>query len=483
MVDMHAAPLRHVAPEHITVHENMDKHPRNHGYENPKSPVTPTVTFAVPPALPQSHVPMPIAAPTTSSRPILSALPPLMPMWMIGLLGMLTAIGPLSTDMYLPAFPVLDLELANGRNGASQITLAAWFAGLAVGQFSMGPLSDRLGRRIPLIGGLAVFMLASIGCACATTLDLFCVCRFVAALGGSACSVVPRAIVRDVATGQQGAKIMSQLTLVFGLMPILAPSLGSLVLSVGHWRWIFWIAVLYSALGLVAVAAAMPDTMPHARRIPLSASGIASRYMGLVREPVFMSSALITSFSSFVMFAYLTASPILFEKLLHFTPLQFGMFFGINAAFFIAGAQLNGWLVHHHSLTRLLNAGIVVCLCTSTLCLALSLSGFAGPQHPVVICLLIMGITGTLGFIGPNAMVLAFTHHGHQAGSASALMGTIQFSLAAFSGFVLGHVTFHTPVPLAVTMMAGVIAMVACNIWRHICDKKVSHASLSGTSA
>ncbi|PYD46717.1 multidrug effflux MFS transporter [Novacetimonas pomaceti] len=420
---------------------------------------------------------------TTTTRTASSTLPPLMPFWMIGLLGLLTAIGPLSTDMYLPAFPVLDQDLAHGRNGASQITLAAWFAGLAVGQFSMGPLSDRLGRRTPLIGGLAIFLVASIGCACATTLDLFCLCRFVAALGGSACSVVPRAIVRDVATGRQGAKIMSQLTLVFGLMPILAPSLGSLVLSVGHWRWIFWVAVIYAVVGLAWTASMLPDTMPRDRRIALSLSGIATRYIGLVREPVFMSSALITSFASFVMFAYLTASPILFEKLLHFTPAQFGVFFGLNAAFFITGAQINGWLVHRHPLTRLLNVGILVCLCISMLCLGLSLSGFAGPGHPAVICALIMGITGTLGFIGPNAMVLAFTHHGHQAGSASALMGTIQFSLAAFSGFVLGHVTFHSPTPLAVTIMVGVAAMTGCNVWRHICDKKVSAAALSGTSA
>ncbi|MGY6768445.1 multidrug effflux MFS transporter [Komagataeibacter sp. NFXK3] len=392
---------------------------------------------------------------------------PVMPFWMIALLGLLTAIGPLATDMYLPAFPVMDRELVGGHAGSSQVTLAAWFAGLAVGQFSMGPISDRLGRRAPLLGGLAFFIIGSVGCALAGGFGLFCLCRFIAALGGAACAVIPRAIVRDVATGAAGARIMSQLMLVFGVMPILAPSLGSLVLSFGHWRWIFWIAVGYGVLGLVTVIASLPDTMPPERRIAFSPTGMISRYAGLVREPVFMSSALINSFSSFVMFAYITSAPMVFEHLLGFTPGQFGLFFGLNAGVFIACAQVNGRLVHHVALSRLLDYGILAIIIAASACLALSLAGVAGPAHPLLVCVLVGCITGSLGFIGPNATVLAFTHHGHQAGSASALMGTIQFSLAAGSGFILGHVTFRSPTPLAVVVMAGVCCTVACNIWRH----------------
>ncbi|GBQ35284.1 multidrug ABC transporter [Komagataeibacter saccharivorans] len=401
-------------------------------------------------------------------RPSDSALP----FWMIALLGLLTAIGPLATDMYLPAFPAMDQELAGGQAGASQITLAAWFAGLAIGQFSLGPISDRLGRRMPLLGGLVLFSVGSLGCAEVTSFNLFCLCRFIAALGGATCAVIPRAIVRDVATGATCARIMSQLMLVFGVMPILAPSLGSLVLSVGHWRWIFWIAVWYGVLALVVVVATLGDTMPREKRITFSATGMIARYAGLVREPVFMSSALINSFSSFIMFAYITSAPMVFEHLLHFTPGQFGVFFGLNAGMFIATAQLNGMLVHRVSLSRLLDRGVVGCLLAALTCLVLSLAGVAGPAHPLLVCVLIMCITASLGFVGPNATVMAFTHHGHQIGSASALMGTIQFSLAAGSGFILGHVPFHSPAPLAVVVMGGGTCMGLCNIWRHACDRR-----------
>ncbi|WP_186336066.1 multidrug effflux MFS transporter [Komagataeibacter melaceti] len=409
--------------------------------------------------------------------PASQPLPSAMPFWMIALLGLITAIGPLATDMYLPAFPAMDQELAGGHTGASQVTLAAWFAGLAVGQFSLGPLSDRLGRRVPLVGGLVLFCAGSLGCAVVSGFDLFCLCRFIAALGGAACAVIPRAIVRDVATGAACVRIMSQLMLVFGVMPILAPSLGSLVLSFGHWRWIFTIAVGYGVLALGAVLACLPDTMPVGKRISFSMPGMIGRYAALVREPVFMSSALINSFSSFVMFAYITSAPVVFEHLLQFTPGEFGAFFGLNAAMFIACAQLNGLLVHRLGLSRLLDGGIMSCLIVAVLCLGLSVAGVAGPAHPLLVCALVMGMTGSLGFIGPNATVMAFTHHGHQLGSASALMGTIQFSLAAGSGFILGHVVFHSPAPLAVVVTGGCLCMGGCNIWRRICARRAAGAS------
>lgn len=387
-----------------------------------------------------------------------------MPVWMTILLGLITAIGPLATDMYLPAFPAVDRDLGGGP-GSAQITLAAWFAGLAVGQFSQGPLSDRLGRRVPLLGGMALFSAASAGCALSDDYQMFCVWRFLAALGGSAGIVVPRAIVRDIATGAQGARIMAQLTLVFGLMPILAPSLGSLVLSVGHWRWIFWFAVIYGALGVVAIAWTLPDTMPRERRVTLSFSAVLWRYVGIAREPMFLSAALLQSFASFVVFAYLAGAPILFERILGFTPGQFGAFFGVNAALFIAGAQINSRLVHRVALHVLLRRGVIVGAVAAGTFLLSALTGVAGPAHPVLVCCLIGLTTGSLGFVNPNATVLAFTRHGHQAGSASALMGTLQFTIGSLSGVLLGSVSLATPVPMAATMAAGVAGMALCTAW------------------
>ncbi|MBB2165361.1 multidrug effflux MFS transporter [Gluconacetobacter sp. 1b LMG 1731] len=387
-----------------------------------------------------------------------------LPAWLVILLGLVTAIGPLATDMYLPAFPALDSELGGGP-GSAQITLAAWFAGLAIGQFSQGPLSDRLGRRVPLLGGLTLFSIASAGCALSTDYHMFCVWRFLGALGGSASVVVPRAIVRDIATGAQGARIMAQLTLVFGLMPILAPSLGSLVLSVGHWRWIFWFGTLYGMAGVIAIAWTLPDTLPRERRIALSASTVLWRYVGIAREPMFLSAALLLGFSAFVMFAYLASAPILFEQILSFTPQQFGLFFGMNAALFIAGAQINGRLVHRVAPHVLMQRGVVAITLSAGLFLTLSVAGLAGPRHPLLVCAMVGLVTGSLGFVNPNATVLAFTRHGHHAGSASALLGTLQFTIGSLSGVLLGYLPLTSAVPVAATMAGGVAGMLGCMLW------------------
>ncbi|QEO16872.1 multidrug effflux MFS transporter [Acetobacter vaccinii] len=384
---------------------------------------------------------------------------------LIVLLGLVTAIGPLATDMYLPAFPELESELGGGA-GSAQFTLGAWFLGLAVGQFSQGPLSDRFGRKAPLIIGLLVFALASAGCAIVHDYHWFCFYRFLGALGGSASAVIPRAIVRDVATGRKGAHIMAQLTLVFGVMPVLAPSLGSLVLRFGSWRDIFWLGTVYGVLAIVGVLTMLPDTLAMDRRIFLRPAGIVSRYYGILREPVFLTNALITSFSSFVMFAYLGSAPMVFEQLLGFSPLMFGVFFGVNAAFFILGTQINGRLTHRVALTKLLERSILWVSFAGCVFVGLSLAGIAGAGHPLLVCLLIVSMTGGLGFIGPNGTVLSFSRHGQHAGSASAMLGTIQFSLGACGSVLVGVLPGGGTVPTATGMLVGALGMLVCDIVR-----------------
>lgn len=390
-----------------------------------------------------------------------------MPTSLIVLLGLITAIGPLSTDMYLPAFPTLDRELGAGP-GSSQLTLATWFAGLALGQFSCGPLSDRFGRRTPLMVGLFLYTLASIGCATTSHFVAFCTFRFLAALGGSISSVVPRAFVRDIATGRQGAKIMTQLTLVFGAMPILAPSLGGAVLSFGSWRWIFWIAVLYGALGIVAVFFLLPDTLPLSRRLRLPPTAILSRYIEILKEPHFLLNALIASGSTFVIFAYLGGAPVIFEHLMGFTPSQFALFFGVNAATFILCTQICGRLVHRFPLERLMQTGIASCAFFAALFVVLVLTGIITPAHPVAVGLVLMAINASLGFIGANATVLAFHHHGNQAGSASAMLGTLQFSIGSISGLMMGFMPASSLLPTAAVMMLGSLLMVTANGLRRL---------------
>ncbi|GBQ87502.1 multidrug ABC transporter [Acetobacter nitrogenifigens DSM 23921 = NBRC 105050] len=399
-----------------------------------------------------------------SAQHLLAGAPPPLPL--IVLLGAITAIGPLSTDMYLPAFPTLDKELEGGGPGSAQFTLATWFAGLAVGQFSCGPLSDRFGRRAPLIAGLLVFTLASIGCATTSDFHAFCLFRFLAALGGAVGAVVPRAFVRDIATGRDGARIMTQLTLVFGAMPILAPSLGGAVLTFGSWRWIFWIAVLYGVAGILAVYLMLPDTLPLSRRVPLHPAAILNRYINLLGEPNFVLNAIIASAGTFVTFAYLGGAPVVFEHLIGFTPMQFALFFGVNAATFILCNQISGKLVQRVPVETLMQRGVAACASAAALFLLLTVLHVATPGHPALVAVLIMMTTGTLGFVGANATVLAFHHHGAQAGSASALLGTMQFSIGAISGVLMGYMPTSSIIPMAFVMGIGALMMVVADVLR-----------------
>lgn len=380
-----------------------------------------------------------------------------MPAWLIILLGSLSAVGPLSTDMYLPAFPTLERSLGSG-SGSAQITLAAWFVGLAVGQFTQGPASDRWGRKLPLLVGLAIYTIGSIGCAISHDLWSFSACRFLAAIGGSAGMVIPRAIVRDVATGTQGAKLMSQLTLVLGVVPVLAPSLGALVLTIANWRWIFWIATFYGVVSLALVYLTLPDTLPRSMRLHLAPVEVLGRYIAIFNERVFLINTCICGFSSFVVFAYLSGTPIVFEQILHFTPTGFGLMFGINAFFYILGTQVNARIVGRVGVERMLGFGIMSMTGAAISLNFVVMTGLAGAHGSILAAALpIMWVMASLGFLTPNAVVLALTAHARHAGSASALLGTLQFSFGALSGVVMGIFSNISMVPMALVILVGVI--------------------------
>nr|WP_242403301.1 multidrug effflux MFS transporter [Asaia platycodi] len=387
------------------------------------------------------------------------------------LLGLVSTIGPISTDMYLPAFPQLERDLGQGP-GSAQLTLAAWFIGLAIGQFCLGPLSDRFGRHKPMVVGLAIYVLATIALATTASYWSFCLLRLVAALGGAITSVIPRAIVRDVATGHEAVKLMSQLTLVFGVGPILAPTLGSIFLAFGSWRLIFWAGAVAAALLAGLWLVVMPETLPEERRYALPPIEILRRYLSLVREPVFMSAATLSSFSTFVMFAYLSNAPLLFEHLLGFTPRAFAIFFGINAGGFILATQINGRLSHRFKFTSVMQGGLAACLVSGLILLAVSASHVVGQNDPWPLCALIITTTFTLGFIGPNANVLALTHHGHQAGAASALLGTMAFAIGGSSGILMAALPATKLSSTAFGMLAGILGMVLCNFWRRAAEKR-----------
>jgi DHA1 family bicyclomycin/chloramphenicol resistance-like MFS transporter len=291
------------------------------------------------------------------------------PTWLPWLLGFLTAIGPASIDMYLPAFPAIERSFG-APEGAAQITLASYFAGLAVGQMTQGTLSDRFGRRSPIMIGTLIYAAASAGSALAPSIFWLSVFRAIAAFGAAASMVIPRAVVRDLATGQAAAVMMSQLTLVLGAAPILAPSLGGAILIFGDWRWIFWVLAAYAALCGLLVWALLPDTLPVERRIRLHPGEQLVRYGAILREHGFLSHAAMGCAASFAFFSYLGGSSPVFIRGFHLSPSQYALVFGLCSMGLIANSQVNARILPRFGPDAVLRVVGRVHLC-ATLALAI----------------------------------------------------------------------------------------------------------------
>jgi DHA1 family bicyclomycin/chloramphenicol resistance-like MFS transporter len=331
----------------------------------------------------------------------------------------------------------------------------------------MGPLSDRFGRLRPMLIGTIIYTLGSFGCALAPDIWTFSACRLFAALGASASLVIPSACVRDISHGNAAARLMSQLVLVMGVVPILAPTLGGLVLAITSWRSIFWASGVYGLICIVVLTRALPETLPRARRQSFSAMALLTRYLFLARDRAFITNAMIAGFSAFMSFTYLSAAAGVFIHIFGFTPAHFGMMFGLFALCMIGASQLNGMLVGKIDVHRLLTIAIVVAVLGT-----LALTGFsaaavfaAGLHNPVdatmliPITLALMLALGTTGAIGPNATVGAMLDHPQLAGSAAAFIGTLQYVLGACAGGLISIMPSNSPLPMAGTMLMGAVIM------------------------
>jgi MFS transporter, DHA1 family, multidrug resistance protein len=381
------------------------------------------------------------------------------PSWLPLLLGFLTAVGPASTDMYLPAFPAIEASFGSPA-GSAQYSLAAWFAGLAVGQITQGTLSDRFGRRLPLIVSTALYTLSCVACALAPSILFLSVVRFFSAIAAAAGMVIPRAVVRDVADGHAAAIMMSRLMLVMGAAPILAPSLGGAVLAFASWRWIFWITAGYGLVAFVLVCLLLPDTLPPERRVRLGFADQLRRYGHILRERGFLTYAAVGGFSTFGLFAYLGGSSPVFIEGFGFTPVEYGALFGVGAAGFIACSQVNAALLPRFGLSRILR---VVTLVEFAAMAALFGVAMAGLHSLAALLPLLFVFESCVGFISPNSTVGALSRHGGHAGSASALMGTGQYVLGAVAGLLVGILTDGTPRGMAGLMLVGAAGMVVAD--------------------
>ena len=347
--------------------------------------------------------------------------------------------------------------------GTAQLTLATWFAGLAVGQITQGTLSDRFGRRGPLVVGFVVFTLSTLGCALAPTLTILAIFRAIAAFGASAGMVISRAVVRDLAEGQAAAIMMSRLILVMGVAPILAPTLGGAILAFAHWRVIFWLLAFYGAFCAVTAWRTLPETLPEERRTHLSLGGQAARYMQIVREKTFLTHAIMGGCSTFCMFAYLSGCSPVFEDGFGLNPSEFALIFGLCAMSLVGCSQLNARLLPRFGLDRMLTSVARVSFCGTIVLVVLA---FSGVHVLWAIVAPLVVVIGCQGFNNANATAGALSRHAGHAGSASALMGTLQFSLGASSGVLVGFLTDGTPRGMAAMMACGMLGAVIADRFR-----------------
>ncbi|HKS47395.1 MAG TPA: Bcr/CflA family multidrug efflux MFS transporter [Amycolatopsis sp.] len=368
------------------------------------------------------------------------------------ILGGLTAFAPLSTDMYLPALPQMTTDL-HSASSTVQFTLTAFIIGLALGQLIAGPVSDAIGRRRPLMIGLALYAVASVLCALSPSAELLIAARALEALGAAAGIVIARAIVRDLFSGTDMGRFFSMLMLVSGVAPILAPVLGGQLLRLTSWRGVFVALTVFGVLLLVTVTAALPEPLPPHRRRPARLGATLRTYGSLLADRAFLGYALAGGLMFAALFAYISASSFVLQGVYGLSPQAFSLVFGANGVGIIIASQLNGRLVGRFRERRLLASGLIIAVLAGIgLVLAASL---ALPLPLLLVPWLLL--VSNIGLVMPNAASLALAEHPHHAGAASAVLGLCQFVIGSLATPLVSLGGERSAIPVAL-VMAGFAA-------------------------
>ncbi|MFY1696614.1 MULTISPECIES: multidrug effflux MFS transporter [unclassified Solwaraspora] len=403
-------------------------------------------------------------APATASTPAAGPTPgELLTTWqrvrLILVLGTLIAVGPLTIDMYLPALPAIGDDLQTTAAGV-QLTLTGTLAGLAVGQLIIGPLSDVWGRRRPLLAGTALHVLASVLCVVAPNIAVLGGLRVVQGFGAAAASVIAMAVVRDLFTGIAFARVLSRLLLVMGVAPVLAPTLGSALLNWTQWRGVFAaLAVLGVALFAVTMFG-LPETLPPHHRRPARVLDTLRVYGSLLRDRVFVGLVLVAGFAMAALFAYVAGSSFVLQDQYGLDEQQFGIAFGAGAIGMITATQLNVRLLRRYSPQQILLTSLIAALTCGIVLLGFAVTNFGGLAGVLIPLWAVLAATG---FALPNAPALALAGHGEAAGTASALLGAVQFgvgALAAPAVGMLGTGSSAMATVIAGGMLAAVVVLV-----------------------
>lgn len=353
---------------------------------------------------------------------------------LIVVLGALIALGPLTIDMYLPALPTITTELETTES-VVQLTLTGTLLGLGLGQLLIGPLSDALGRKRPLLAGTALHLLASLLCVVAPNVAVLGVLRVLQGVGAAAGAVIAIAIVRDLYEGRAAATMLSRLILVMGAAPVIAPTLGGAVLAVTSWRGVFGVLAAFALVLLPIAARALPETLPPAKRRTAGVRGTLRDYGALLHDRTFVGLVLVAGLAMAALLGYVAGSSFVMQDQFGLDQQQFGLVFGSGAVFLIGATQLNPVLLRRFEPRQVLLAAAVAGAAAGLLLLAIAATGFGGLLGVLV------GVWLTLfstGLVLPNAPAVALARHGEAAGTAAALLGAVQFSVGAAISPVVG---------------------------------------------
>lgn len=374
-------------------------------------------------------------------------------------LGALTALGPFTIDLYLPAFPVLQEEL-NVTSAVIQLTLTATTIGFAVGQLLVGPWSDKVGRRMPLIIATSVHIVASFGVALAPDITVLTLFRVLQGVGTAAGSVVAMAMVRDLFGGQPLVRMLSRLALVSGLAPIAAPVIGSQLLLVLDWRGIFYFLAAYGILVLTASIFFIVETLPAERRADPARSTVASRYRALFTDRIFVGVAIIGGMTFSGLFAYLSSSSFLFQDVYGFNAQEYGVLFAVNSIGVVVGVQVSSRVTRILGPQWILGVSTLILLLSSlTIVLLDSLNvGLVGILIPLWFFIFACGLSF------PCVQVLALASHGKEAATAASVLGAMNFGLAGIISPIVGVLGVANAVPMGSVMAATAIVSIT-TLW------------------
>ncbi|MCF2442405.1 multidrug effflux MFS transporter [Dyadobacter sp. CY345] len=370
--------------------------------------------------------------------------------FLILILGSLTALGPFSIDMYLPGFPAIANDLHTTASKVS-LSLSGFFIGISAGQLLYGPLLDRFGRKKPLFIGLTVYILASLGCAVSTSIDMLIVMRFVQAIGSCAAAVASVAMVRDLFPVKDSAKVFSLLMLVVGASPMIAPTVGGYVTAAFGWQTVFLILTGMGVAILAATVLWLPDSFKPDTTLSLKPKPIILNFLSVIREPQFYTYSLTGAIAFSGLFAYVSGSPLVFMEVFHIDEKVYGWIFAFLSVGFIGSSQLNTLLLRKYKSEQIINTALIFQLLIS---FTLAFASFNGLLTLTSTIILLFFFLCCIGLINPNAAALSLAPFSKNAGSASALMGAIQMGMGALISVVISLFEEPSTFPMA-SAMAG----------------------------